>query len=78
MYFISGLRRKIVAAKREKRQSDENKPEEDLVLHEVEKELWQSGDWRDNIKDLNSSFSKLPPICKENRVVGNGQSFVVD
>ena len=38
------------------------------ILMEVEKELWESGDWRDNIKDLNESFSKLPPICKENKV----------
>ena len=43
-----------------------------------EKELWESGDWRENIKDLNASFSKLPPICKENKVAGNGQAFVVE
>ena len=45
---------------------------------DVEKELWESGDWRENIKDLNASFSKLPPICKENKVAGNGQAFVVE
>ena len=52
---------------------------EDLVLMNVEKELWESGDWRENIKDLNSSFSKLPPIIKENRVKhGKSQAFVVE
>lgn len=48
------------------------------ILMEVEKELWESGDWRENIKDLNSSFSKLPPICKDNKVAASGQAFVVE
>ena len=48
------------------------------VLMENEKELWESGDWRENIKDLNSSFSKLPPICKDNKVAANGQAFIVE
>ena len=48
------------------------------ILMEVEKELWESGDWRDNIKDLNSSFSKLPPIIKDNKVATSGQAFVVE
>merc|ERR1712001_586743 len=64
----SGLRRKIVVGKIEMKKLDDKKEKEDLVLMNVEKELWESGDWRENIKDLNSSFSKLPPIIKENRV----------
>merc|ERR1712038_1562538 len=60
----SGLRKKIDAAKKEKEQkrSDESSDKK------MEKELWESGDWRVNIKDLNASFSKLPPIIKENKV----------
>jgi len=50
----------------------------DKVLCDVEKELWDSGDWRDQIKDLNSSFSKLPPISKGKKVVeGKGQAFII-
>ena len=72
-----GLRRKIEEGKIEMKKIDDKK--EDLVLMNVEKELWESGDWRENIKDLNSSFSKLPPIIKENRVKpGKSQAFVVD
>ena len=72
-----GLRRKIEEGKIEMKKLDDKK--EDLGLMNVEKELWESGDWRENIKDLNSSFSKLPPIIKENRVKhGKSQAFVVD
>ena len=75
--ICSGLRRKIEESKMEMKKLDDKK--EDLVLMNVEKELWESGDWRENIKDLNSSFSKLPPIIKENRVKhGKSQAFVVD
>ena len=76
--YFSGLRRKIVAAKEEKKQMEESCNNKTNVLMDGEKELWESGDWRENIKDLNSSFSKLPPICKENKVSGNGQAFVVE
>ena len=53
---------------------------DEMALINVEKELWESGDWRENIKDLNSSFSKLPPIQKENRTTrdGKSQAFLVD
>merc|ERR1711941_104376 len=71
----SGLRRKIEAAKKEMKGTDESSEKSVTVLMDVEKELWESGDWRDNIKDLNSSFSKLPPICKENKVATSGQAF---
>ena len=57
--------------------TDESSEKSVTVLMDVEKELWESGDWRENIKDLNSSFSKLPPICKENKVATSGQAFVV-
>ena len=29
------------------------------VMSHGEKELWESGDWRDHVKDLNASFSKV-------------------
>merc|ERR1712223_650449 len=77
----SGLRKKIDAAKKEKEQkrSDESSDKKkEKVLMDVEKELWESGDWRVNIKDLNASFSKLSPIIKENKVANSGQAFVVD
>ena len=80
-HIPTGLRKKIDAAKKEKeqRRSDESSDKkQEKVLMDVEKELWESGDWRDNIKDLNASFSKLPPICKENKVATSGQAFVVD
>ena len=81
MFIIQGLRRKIEAAKKEMKETEEgsfaSEKSEDILM-EVEKELWESGDWRDNIKDLNASFSKLPPICKENKVATSGQAFVVD
>ena len=78
---LTGLRKKIDAAKKEKeqRRSDESSDKkQEKVLMDVEKELWESGDWRVNIKDLNASFSKLPPIIKENKVANSGQAFVVD
>ena len=81
MFIIQGLRRKIEAAKKEMKETEEGSfasEKSEYILMEVEKELWESGDWRDNIKDLNSSFSKLPPICKENKVAANGQAFVVE
>ena len=31
------------------------------VMSHGEKELWESGDWRDHVKDLNASFSKVIP-----------------
>ena len=32
------------------------------VMSHGEKELWESGDWRDHVKDLNASFSKVITI----------------
>ena len=29
------------------------------VMSSGEKELWESGDWREHVKDLNASFSKV-------------------
>ena len=45
---------------------------------EGEKELWETGDWRDHVKDLNCSFSKLPPINRGKKIAGRGQAFVVE
>ena len=45
---------------------------------EGEKELWETGDWRDHVKDLNGSFSKLPPINRGKKIAGKGQAFVVE
>ena len=51
----------------------------ETVLKDGEKELWLSQDWRENIKDLNSSFSKLPKISKGKKVIkGKAQAFDVD
>jgi hypothetical protein len=58
-------------------------------LLEGERELWHSGDWRDHVKDLNSSFSKvaprrvtpcpqLPAISKDRRRRGRAEAFTVD
>ena len=33
--------------------------ERERLMVDGEKDLWESGDWRDHIKDLNSSFSKV-------------------
>ena len=78
MLLLAGLRRKIEEGKLEMKKLDVKK--EEIALIHVEKELWESGEWRENIKDLNSSFSKLPPIQKENRLKkdGKSQAFVVD
>ena len=72
------MRRKIEEGKIEMKKLDVKV--EDIALVNVERELWESEDWRENIKDLNSSFSKLPPIIKDNRVKhgGKSQAFVVE
>ena len=61
----------------------ENKKEmeerKEKVMVEGEKELWETDNWREHVKDLNASFSKLPPISRDKkRVEGKGESFVVD
>ena len=59
-----------------KKEMEERK---EKVMVEGEKELWEIGDWREHVKDLNASFSKLPPITRDKRMVkGKGESFVVD
>ena len=62
---------------RENKKEMEEKKEK--VMVEGEKELWETDDWREHVKDLNASFSKLPPISRDKkRVEGKGESFVVD
>ena len=39
---------------------DDKKEKEDLVLMNVEKELWESGDWRENIKGRRGKFLGAP------------------
>ena len=70
------LRKKILEGKKDLQKHEEKK---EKTFMEGEKELWQSGDWRDHVKDLNASFSKLPPINRGKKIVeGRGQSFVVE
>ena len=47
------------------------------VLTDEEKDLWENSSWRSQVKDLNESFSKLPPIFEGNKCVRKGQAFVV-
>ena len=47
------------------------------VLTEEEKDLWENSSWRSQVKDLNESFSKLPPIFEGNKCGRKGQAFVV-
>ena len=55
------------------------KKTEDVALVEGEVEVIQSGNWRDEIKDLGESFSRLPPINQNKKVIpGKGQSFYVE
>ena len=49
----------------------------EIVLTEEEKDLWENSSWRSQVKDLNESFSKLPPILEGNKCGRKGQSFVV-
>ena len=47
------------------------------ILTEEEKDLWENSSWRSQVKDLNESFSKLPPIFEGNKCRRKGQAFVV-
>ena len=49
----------------------------EIVLTEEEKDLWENSSWRSQVKDLNESFSKLPPIFEGNKCGRKGQAFVV-
>ena len=67
------LRRSLKEDKKEMEKKKEK------VLVGGEKELWEAGSWREHIKDLNSSFSKLPPISRQKKSIeGCGESFFVD
>ena len=69
------LREKIIEGKRNMQEYEEKK---EKMFLEGEKEMWESGDWRDHVKDLNCSFSKLPPINRGKKIAGKGQAFVVE
>ncbi|XP_023343995.1 uncharacterized protein LOC111713378 [Eurytemora carolleeae] len=72
------LRKAISEKRREVKEQDNPDALKDKVLMDGEKEIWDSGDWRQQIKDLNSSFSKLPPISKGKKIVdGKAQAFIV-
>ena len=49
----------------------------ETVLTEEEKDLWENSTWRNQIKDLNESFSKLPPIFEGNKCGRKSRAFVV-
>ena len=48
----------------------------EIVLTEEEKDLWENSSWRSQVKDLNESFSKLPPILEGNTCGTKGQAWV--
>ena len=75
-----GSSREIQQAMAEKRRNYQKKEEKrGEVLSEKETDLWENEKWRDRIKDLSSSFSKLLPIHEGKRTIaGKGQSFIVD
>ena len=70
LILISGLRRKIEEGKIEMKKLDSKK--EEIALINVEKELWESGDWRENIKDLVAKVieSRTGIIVPEHSAVG--------
>uniref|UniRef100_A0A0K2V9H0 Uncharacterized protein n=1 Tax=Lepeophtheirus salmonis TaxID=72036 RepID=A0A0K2V9H0_LEPSM len=51
-----------------------------FTLVKSEENIFKAGDqkWRSEIKDLNESFSKLPPIPLKKKVKSSGQSFMVE
>jgi len=69
------VRRKKEEARAKERRQEKEK---EKVMSSGEKELWESGDWRDHVKDLNASFSKLPPISKGKKKRGRGEAFTVE
>jgi len=69
------VRRKKEEARAKERQQEKEK---EKVMSSGEKELWESGDWREHVKDLNASFSKLPPISKGKKKRGRGEAFTVE
>ena len=75
-----GSSKKIQNAMAEKKRNHKKKEEsKEKVLAEKEKELWETENWRDRVKDLSSSFSKLTPISEGKKIIaGRGQAFVVD
>ena len=75
-----GSSRKVQTAKEEMKMNYIKKEErKEGVLLEKEKDLWENENWRNRMKDLNSSFSKLTPIDEGKKIVaGKGQAFVVD
>ena len=75
IFDIILLRKKILEGKADLQKHEEKK---EKVFMEGEKELWETGDWRDHVKDLNGSFSKLPPINRGKKIAGKGQAFVVE
>ena len=50
------VRRKKEEARQEERRQEQEK---ERGMRDGEKELWESGDWRGHVKDLNASFSKV-------------------
>ena len=63
------------------KKSEFTKKEDDMnqALLDKERDLWENERWRDRVKDLNSSFSKITPICQGKKIVaGKGQAFIVD
>ena len=75
-----GSSKEIQTAMAEKKKNHQRKEEKrEKVLLDKEKDLWENENWRDRVKDLSSSFSKLNPIDEGKKIVtGRGQAFVVD
>merc|ERR1719312_800166 len=75
-----GSSRKVQTAMEEMKRNYVKKEErKEKVLLEKEKDLWENENWRNRMKDLNSSFTKLTPIDEGKKIIaGKGQAFVVD
>jgi len=56
------VRKKKEEARAKERRQEKEK---EKVMSHGEKELWESGDWRDHVKDLNASFSKSIVAAQE-------------
>jgi len=60
-----------------RRQEDELNSSVNVPLCKSEEEVLKKKDWMKEVKDLNGSFSKLPPISCQRKVAATGQSFYV-
>lgn len=72
--------RSAMKAKRQEIKAEQNRLSSSLTtaLCKSEESVLQNKKWMDEIKDLNSSFGKIPPITTKKKVCNKGQSYYVD